>query len=75
MLRTNDLKGSIEFYTKILGFTCDGSSDDWGWASVKRDNVCIMFALPNAHEPFARPGLHRLALHPCVGRGRALGRA
>ena len=30
MLRTNDLKGSIEFYTKILGFTCDGSSDDWG---------------------------------------------
>jgi len=55
MLRTNDLKGSIEFYTTVLGFTCDGASDDWGWASVKRDDVCIMFALPNEHEPFAGP--------------------
>jgi catechol 2,3-dioxygenase-like lactoylglutathione lyase family enzyme len=55
MLRTTDLKGSIEFYTKILGFACDGASEDWGWASVKRDNVCIMFALPNAHEPFDQP--------------------
>ena len=55
MLRTNDLKGSVEFYTNILGFTCDGSSDEWGWSSVKRDDVCIMFALPTAQEPFEGP--------------------
>jgi catechol 2,3-dioxygenase-like lactoylglutathione lyase family enzyme len=55
MLRTADLKASLEFYTTILGFTCDGSSDEWGWTSVKRDDVCIMFALPDPGEPFARP--------------------
>ena len=55
LLRTNDLKGSIEFYTNVLGFECDGSSEEWGWASVRRDNVAIMFALPNEHEPFDGP--------------------
>jgi uncharacterized glyoxalase superfamily protein PhnB len=55
MLRTTDLKGSIDFYTRVLGFECDGSSEEWGWASVRRDNVAIMFALPNEHEPFAGP--------------------
>ena len=55
LLRTTDLKGSIEFYTTVLGFECDGSSEEWGWASVRRDNVTIMFALPNEHEPFDGP--------------------
>jgi len=53
MLRTTDLKGSIEFYTTVLGFECEGSSDEW--ASVRRDNVAIMFALPSEHEPFDGP--------------------
>jgi uncharacterized glyoxalase superfamily protein PhnB len=55
MLRTLDLKGSIDFYTTVLGFVCEGSSDEWGWASVRRDNVTIMFALPGEHEPFDGP--------------------
>ena len=55
LLRTADLKGSIEFYTTVLGFECDGSSEEYGWASVRRDNVAIMFALPNEHEPFTGP--------------------
>ena len=55
MLRTTDLKGSIDFYTRVLGFECDGSSEEWGWASVRRDNVAIMFALPNEHEQFDGP--------------------
>jgi uncharacterized glyoxalase superfamily protein PhnB len=55
MLRTMDLKGSIEFYTTVLGFECDGASEEWGWASVRRDNVAIMFALPTEPEPFNGP--------------------
>jgi uncharacterized glyoxalase superfamily protein PhnB len=53
MLQTTDLKGSIEFYTTVLGFECEGSSDEW--ASVRCDNVAIMFALPGEHEPFNGP--------------------
>ena len=53
MLQTTDLKGSIEFYTTVLGFECEGSSDEW--ASVRRDNVAIMFAVPGEHEAFNGP--------------------
>ncbi len=55
MLYTTNLKESVEFYTTLLGFHCDAKRDDWGWASVKRDGVAIMFALPNAHIPFDKP--------------------
>ena len=55
MLWTPDLKGSVDFYTTVLGFECCALVEDWGWASVRRDNVSIMFALPNAHEPFEKP--------------------
>ncbi|MGH7597891.1 MAG: VOC family protein [bacterium] len=55
MLYTTNLKESVEFYTTLLGFQCDSMSEDWGWASVKRDSVAIMLALPNAHIPFDKP--------------------
>jgi uncharacterized glyoxalase superfamily protein PhnB len=55
MMTTTDLRGSIEFYRTVLGFECDAFNEETGWASMKRDNVSIMFALPNAHEPFDRP--------------------
>ena len=55
MLRTKGVKGSVDFYTTFLGFTCDVLSEEWGWAVVKRDNVAIMFASANQHEPFERP--------------------
>ena len=55
MLYTEHLKESVEFYQTVLGFDCDGMNEEMGWASVKRDNVSIMFALPNAHIPFDQP--------------------
>ncbi len=57
MLYTRDLPGSVEFYTTRLGFRCESFSEEWGWASVRRDGVQIMFALPNQHLPFERPML------------------
>ena len=50
MLRTWDLASSIAFYEQKLGFTCNRRSDEWGWASLHRDDAEIMFAIPNAHD-------------------------
>jgi uncharacterized glyoxalase superfamily protein PhnB len=50
MLRTPDLGGTISFYTDVLGFTLQGVSDAWGWASLERDGVEIMLSGMNAHE-------------------------
>ena len=55
MLRTKDFDGTIAFYTTRLGFTCDGRSDADGWASLRRDDVWLMVATPNAHRPFDEP--------------------
>ena len=55
MLRTRDLRETIEFYTTRLGFTCEALDEERGWASLKRDEVGVMIALPNAHEPFDSP--------------------
>ena len=50
MLRTWDLKGSVEFYTGLLGFESEGTSDEWSWASLRHDDVTIMLSGPNHHE-------------------------
>jgi catechol 2,3-dioxygenase-like lactoylglutathione lyase family enzyme len=50
MLRTTDLERSIGFYTETLGFECE--KRDGAWATVHRDSVRIMLALPDAHERF-----------------------
>ena len=55
MLWTKDLQGSIDFYTQVLEFTLDENNDDWGWASLHKDDVHIMLALPNEHTPFDKP--------------------
>jgi uncharacterized glyoxalase superfamily protein PhnB len=55
MLRTKDLKGTIAFYRKSLGFTCDALSEADGWALLSRDAVELMVAAPNAHVPFEAP--------------------
>ena len=62
MLRTKDLRATIEFYTWRLGFTCDGMSEADGWASLRRDSVSVMVATPNAHTPFDTPVFNGLAL-------------
>jgi len=61
MLRTGDLQATIEFYTWRLGFTCDGISEADGWASLRRDDVRLMVATPNADLPFDTPAFTALS--------------
>ena len=56
MLWTEDLPGSVKFYTQTLGFTADEVNEEWGWASLSIDGVGVMFARPNAHVPFDKIG-------------------
>lgn len=56
MIYTGDLPGTIDFYTNILGFTLRGYNEDWGWASLDKDDVALMLAKPNEHTPFNGPG-------------------
>jgi uncharacterized glyoxalase superfamily protein PhnB len=55
MLRTWDLRASITFYTGVLGFECESLSEEWGWASLRRDSVAIRLAGPNQHEGDTAP--------------------
>lgn len=55
MLWTNELEETIDFYTNVLGFTCDEKNEDWEWASLHKDEVEIMLAKPNEHTPFEKP--------------------
>lgn len=43
---TMKLDETISFYTSKLGFTLDEKNDEWGWASLSKDGVGIMFAKP-----------------------------
>lgn len=52
MLRTKDIKATIDFYVNTLGFTCSNYVEEWEWGSLQRDGMEIMLATPNAHEPF-----------------------
>ena len=56
MLRTKDLPGTVLFWTDRLGFTCDGLSEEDGWASLSRDGVGLMVATPNDHVSFDTHG-------------------
>ena len=51
MMSTEDLHGTIDFYTQMLGFTCDELNEGWGWATLAIDDVAIMIVRPNAHVP------------------------
>jgi len=55
MLWTNDLSGTIDFYSSMLNFELDEYNVDWGWCHMHRNDVNIMFAVPNAHTGFERP--------------------
>ncbi len=56
ILWTENLNASIEFYTEILGFTLQERNDDWQWASLEKNRVGIMLAIPNQHESFKEIG-------------------
>lgn len=55
ILWTDQLEATIDFYTQTLGFIPGERNDDWGWASLYKDDVGIMLARPNAHSPFEKP--------------------
>lgn len=55
ILYTAQLRETIDFYTGILGFTCDEYDEDWGWASLHRDSAELMLSKPNAHTKFEHP--------------------
>jgi uncharacterized glyoxalase superfamily protein PhnB len=55
MLRTKDLQATVKFWTDRLGFSCNGLSEGDGWASLCRDRVSVMIAMPNAHVSFETP--------------------
>ena len=56
MLWTEDLHGTIDFYTNTLGFSCGEVDEDWGWATLCIDDVAIMLAKPNEHTPYDKIG-------------------
>ena len=55
MIYSKDIEGTILFYTRQLGFTCDEHIPEWGWAAFSRDSVEMMVAYPNEHTPFEKP--------------------
>ena len=55
MLWTDKLSETIDFYTSVLGFTVEEKNDNWGWASLCKDQINIMVAKPNEYTPFEKP--------------------
>ncbi len=55
MIWSKHLRETVAFYTEKLGFTCDEISEEWGWASLSKDHVGLMVALPNDQLPFDEP--------------------
>lgn len=55
MLWVPNLKEAVGYYTTVLGFTCNEYSEDWQWASISRDAVELMMAVPNEHTPYNGP--------------------
>jgi len=47
MLWTSKLSETIAFYTERLGFTLLERNDEWGWASLMKDEVEIRLIYPN----------------------------
>jgi uncharacterized glyoxalase superfamily protein PhnB len=55
ILNTEDVQGSVDYYTSVLGFTCEAGGEETAWARVSRDDVSVMFARPTVHQHFIRP--------------------
>lgn len=55
LLRTHQLKETVDWYVNILGFTCTDYVEEYGFARVQLHSVDIMLATANAHYPFKEP--------------------
>jgi uncharacterized glyoxalase superfamily protein PhnB len=56
MLWTENLAASVDFYTSVLGFTANETNNDWGWASLSKDDIHLMLARPNENTPYDKIG-------------------
>ncbi|HMI79299.1 MAG TPA: VOC family protein, partial [Ferruginibacter sp.] len=57
MLESRDIHATIEFYASVLGFTLRGSFEHEGvttWCDLVRDEVAIMFSIPNEQMNYER---------------------
>ncbi|GAB4092032.1 VOC family protein [Flaviaesturariibacter terrae] len=50
-----DVRASADWYVQTLGFSERAFSEEWQWASLGRDSIELMLALPNAHLPAGEP--------------------
>ena len=55
MLWSDKLDETIDFYVNVLGFIVGERNDEWGWASLYKDEVELMLAKPNEHTAFDKP--------------------
>jgi uncharacterized glyoxalase superfamily protein PhnB len=56
MLWTENLTETVEFYTRVLGFTCSDINEPSGFATIFRDNIVIMLARPNEQTKYVEIG-------------------
>jgi uncharacterized glyoxalase superfamily protein PhnB len=57
VLASDDISGTIAFYTNKLGFTLHLYKEEWGWANLTFGDFNIMFSQPNDHVPYDKPTL------------------
>lgn len=55
MLETLNLDETIEFYENVLGFKRNAYDTEKGWVSLNRDDIEVMFTLPNLHRSTQKP--------------------
>lgn len=55
MLYTKHLSETVKFYIDKLGFQCEELDEAAGWALVQKNDIQLMFSLPNVHLPFEKP--------------------
>ena len=66
LLESDDLPGTIAFYTGILGYRLVGATPDANdpyWMSLERDGVYIMFSNRNHHSPAKKPTFTGVLYH------------
>ena len=56
MLWTEDVEGTLNFYSETLGFAIVNRIDELGWASLALDDAAIMISRPNEHIPYDKIG-------------------
>ncbi|WP_412465733.1 VOC family protein [Pedobacter sp. KLB.chiD] len=55
ILESHDMQATFNFYTEILNFTCAAKLDDLSWFSLQKDDIEIMFSIPNTHRNTPKP--------------------